>query len=140
MVRAAGAWCASAASRGWARSRSRPPAHGARTIAIEGPGGPLELRIVAPAEPSGVYLHIHGGGWVFGTADMQDDRLERLARRMRARLRLRRVPARARSALPGRAGRLRGGGAVARPRGARRASARTGFSSAASRPGRIWRR
>jgi acetyl esterase len=58
-----------------------PPASAlARTIAIEGPGGPLELRIVAPPEPSGVYLHIHGGGWVFGTADMQDDRLERLAR------------------------------------------------------------
>ncbi len=37
--------------------------------------------------------------------------------RVRARLRLRRVPARARGALPGRAGRLRGGGAVARPRG-----------------------
>ncbi|PSC06795.1 alpha/beta hydrolase [Alsobacter soli] len=51
----------------------------AKTITIEGPGGPLELRVIAPDNPKGVYLHIHGGGWVFGTADMQDDRLERLA-------------------------------------------------------------
>jgi acetyl esterase len=51
----------------------------ARTITIAGPGGPLDLRIIAPDKPRGVYFHIHGGGWVFGTADMQDDRLERLA-------------------------------------------------------------
>lgn len=46
---------------------------------IEGPGGPLRLRIIAPEAPRGAYLHIHGGGWVFGTADDQDPRLERLA-------------------------------------------------------------
>lgn len=56
-----------------------PPSRRARTLTIEGPGGPLELRVIAPDAPTGVYLHIHGGGWVFGTADMQDDRLERLA-------------------------------------------------------------
>jgi acetyl esterase/lipase len=37
------------------------------------------LRIIAPANPRGVYLHIHGGGWVLGGADMQDPKLERLA-------------------------------------------------------------
>jgi acetyl esterase/lipase len=37
------------------------------------------LRIIAPASPRGVYLHIHGGGWVLGGADMQDPMLERLA-------------------------------------------------------------
>ncbi len=46
---------------------------------IDGPGGPLRLRIVAPDAPRGAYLHLHGGGWVFGAADDQDPRLERLA-------------------------------------------------------------
>ena len=46
---------------------------------IDGPSGPLRLRIIAPESPRGVYLHIHGGGWVLGAADEQDPRLERLA-------------------------------------------------------------
>jgi len=56
-----------------------PKSPRAETITIAGPGGPLPLRIIAPARPRGVFLHIHGGGWTFNTADMQDDRLERLA-------------------------------------------------------------
>lgn len=51
----------------------------ARVIEIPGPAGPLPLRVVAPERPSGVYLHIHGGGWTWGTADEQDPWLERLA-------------------------------------------------------------
>ena len=46
---------------------------------IDGPAGPLRLRIIAPSEPRGAYLHIHGGGWVFGAPDEQDPRLDRLA-------------------------------------------------------------
>ena len=46
---------------------------------IDGPAGPLRLRIIAPPEPRGAYLHIHGGGWVFGAPDEQDPRLDRLA-------------------------------------------------------------
>lgn len=46
---------------------------------IDGPAGPLKLRIITPPEPRGVYLHIHGGGWVFGAPDEQDPRLDRLA-------------------------------------------------------------
>ncbi len=53
----------------------------AETIEIEGPHGPIPLRIIAPETPRGVYLHIHGGGWVFGGADEQDPRLERIADR-----------------------------------------------------------
>lgn len=53
----------------------------AREISIEGPGGALALRIIAPPKPKGVYLHIHGGGWTWGTADEQDPWLERLADR-----------------------------------------------------------
>ena len=44
----------------------------ARTITIDRPGGDLELRIIDAAEPKGVYLHIHGGGWVLGAADLSD--------------------------------------------------------------------
>ena len=35
--------------------------------------------MIAPANPRGIYLHIHGGGWVLGGADMQDPMLERIA-------------------------------------------------------------
>ena len=44
----------------------------ARTITINGPGGDLDLRIIDAEEPDGVYLHIHGGGWVLGAADLSD--------------------------------------------------------------------
>jgi acetyl esterase len=51
----------------------------ARTITIGGKGGSeIPLRIVAPQNPKGVYLHIHGGGMVFGAADSQDPMLERV--------------------------------------------------------------
>lgn len=46
---------------------------------IEGTGGALPLRIIAPERPRGIYLHIHGGGWVIGGAEEQDPRLERIA-------------------------------------------------------------
>jgi len=53
----------------------------ARTLEIDGPGGPITLRIIAPErEPAGAFLHIHGGGWTLGQNDMQDPRLDRLAR------------------------------------------------------------
>lgn len=52
----------------------------ARTIEIDGPGGTLPLRIIAPDGPStGALLHIHGGGWTLGDCDMQDPRLARVA-------------------------------------------------------------
>lgn len=51
----------------------------ARWIEIDGPAGKLPLRVIAPAEPRGVYLHIHGGGHVLGAADQQDRLLERIA-------------------------------------------------------------
>jgi acetyl esterase len=52
----------------------------ARTLEIDGPGGPLMLRIIAPEqEPAGAFLHLHGGGWTLGENDMQDPRLKRLA-------------------------------------------------------------
>jgi acetyl esterase/lipase len=49
-----------------------------RTIA--GPGGDIPLRVFVPDTVRGVYLHIHGGGWVLGRAHHQDPRLEQMAR------------------------------------------------------------
>ena len=46
---------------------------------IPGPDGPLRLRIFAPDQVDGVYLHFHGGGWAMGAADYQDGRLEQIA-------------------------------------------------------------
>jgi acetyl esterase len=52
----------------------------ARTIVIAGKAGnEIPLRIIAPDQVRGVYLHIHGGGWVLGSAEQQDPMLERIA-------------------------------------------------------------
>lgn len=52
----------------------------ARVITITGKdGNAIPLRVIAPDNPRGIYLHIHGGGWVLGGADMQDPMLERIA-------------------------------------------------------------
>ena len=85
----------------------------AKVIEIDGPAGPIPLRIIAPPNPAGVYLHIHGGGWTWGTADEQDPWLDRLADRCGFAGRLGRIPARSRKPLSGGAGRLRGGRLVA---------------------------
>lgn len=53
----------------------------ARVITIPRPGGDLALRVIAPRRARGVYLHIHGGAWVLGASDQQDDALEELVRR-----------------------------------------------------------
>jgi acetyl esterase/lipase len=50
----------------------------AKQRVIDGPAGPLTLRMFLPPRVDGVYLHIHGGGWVLGSADAQDERLERI--------------------------------------------------------------
>jgi acetyl esterase/lipase len=53
----------------------------ARVVQIDGPAGPIPLRIIAPeGESRGTFLHLHGGGWTLGDADAQDLRLQRLAR------------------------------------------------------------
>jgi acetyl esterase/lipase len=55
----------------------RSPNAGQRTI--PGPAAPVNLRTFLPARVDGVYLHIHGGGWVLGSSDAQDERLERIS-------------------------------------------------------------
>ncbi|MET8584219.1 alpha/beta hydrolase [Streptomyces collinus] len=41
--------------------------------------GGVRVRAFVPDRVEGVYLHIHGGGWAFGSADGQDEKLWRLA-------------------------------------------------------------
>jgi acetyl esterase len=57
-----------------------PKSPRARTITITGKDGTeIPLRVIAPDRPRGVYLHIHGGGWVLGSSELQDPMLERIA-------------------------------------------------------------
>lgn len=57
-----------------------PKSERAVTRTIKGRGGhDIPLRVIAPDNPRGVYLHIHGGGWVLGASDQQDPLLERVA-------------------------------------------------------------
>jgi acetyl esterase len=57
-----------------------PKSARARTIQIEGKGGHnIALRVIAPPKTAtGIYMHIHGGGFVFGTAEGADPMLERI--------------------------------------------------------------
>ncbi|GJE55602.1 MULTISPECIES: alpha/beta hydrolase [Methylobacterium] len=65
-----------------------PRSSRAETITIDGPAGPIDLRVIRPqgkmagravGKPRGAYLHLHSGGWVFGASDEQDPWLERIA-------------------------------------------------------------
>jgi acetyl esterase len=61
---------------------ARPKSARAEVRGIDAPGGrKVEVRIIPPADasPRGAYLHLHGGGLVFGSADQDDAMLERIA-------------------------------------------------------------
>jgi len=68
-----------------AGARSGPPPSGpkslrATTRKIDAGGGrEIELRIIAPDNPHGAYLHLHGGGLIMGSAADNDSMLERIA-------------------------------------------------------------
>jgi acetyl esterase len=48
----------------------------ARELAVPTRSGEMRVRVLAPDEvATGVYMHIHGGGWVLGCCDEQDERL-----------------------------------------------------------------
>ncbi|GGF87282.1 esterase [Azorhizobium oxalatiphilum] len=50
-----------------------PESQRARVDSIEGPRGPVPVRIYLPdSVPTGVYLHFHGGGWTIGSAREED--------------------------------------------------------------------
>ncbi len=79
-------WVVGAAAMRAARRRGEGPfpapvmSSRARWLTIIGKdGNEIPLRVIAPAQPRGIYLHLHGGGWVLGGADMQDPMLEQIA-------------------------------------------------------------
>lgn len=51
-------------------------APGVRTIAVGGPAGPVPVRVLDGTVDGPVIVHLHGGGWMFGSADMADAHLE----------------------------------------------------------------
>ncbi len=53
----------------------------AENFQIKGPGGDLTLRAITPDYKAsrGTFMHIHGGGWMLGAADLQDERLKQMA-------------------------------------------------------------
>jgi len=62
-----------------ARLFASPPSPRARKMVAEVKGRPaVELHVVAPDNPKGVYMHLHGGGLVAGSAANQDEMLERI--------------------------------------------------------------
>jgi acetyl esterase len=48
--------------------------------AVPGPAGDVPVRVFVPERVDGVYLHLHGGGWVLGRAHHSDVRNEQIAR------------------------------------------------------------
>ena len=69
------------AARAEGRSFAGPVIRSPRAVdrLIEGPAGPLPLRVFATPGARGVLLHIHGGGWALGSHDLQDPLLEAIA-------------------------------------------------------------
>jgi len=51
----------------------------ARERKIPGPAGDISLRVFVPHKVSGVYMHIHGGGFMLGSADQQDEFLAQIS-------------------------------------------------------------
>ncbi|WP_155375324.1 alpha/beta hydrolase family protein [Catellatospora vulcania] len=52
----------------------------AREITVPLPAGSMSARVFDAPTPTGLYLHVHGGGWTVGAADEQDSYLEDLVR------------------------------------------------------------
>jgi acetyl esterase/lipase len=55
----------------------------AQSRLIPGPAGEIPLRIFLPEEVWGVYLHMHGGGFMLGRADHFDEALNSIAKKCR---------------------------------------------------------
>lgn len=53
----------------------------AEDMEVRGRAGAIKVRVIRPAgrRATGIYLHIHGGGWTLGAHDMQDVALRLLA-------------------------------------------------------------
>jgi acetyl esterase/lipase len=47
---------------------------------VPGPAGDIPIRVFIPDKAAGVYMHIHGGGFMLGSADQQDEFLFEICR------------------------------------------------------------
>jgi acetyl esterase/lipase len=57
----------------------------ARDVEIAGRAGAIRLRVLAPErDAAGVFLHLHGGGWLLAGCDLQDELLWELVQATRA--------------------------------------------------------
>ena len=56
-----------------------PKSPRAETVTIDGKAGPINLRVIAPQSPRGIFFHIHGGGWSIGAPELNDPLLESIA-------------------------------------------------------------
>jgi acetyl esterase len=56
-----------------------PPSDRSVERMIEGPAGPLRIRVLGSGDVRACYLHLHGGGWALGGPDRQDQTLLRFA-------------------------------------------------------------
>ena len=104
-----------------------PKSPRAETITIDGPAGLIELRVIAPAKPRGVFFHIHGGGWSIGAPDQNDPLLESIADGSGPNIPIRRVRTTARRRRFGCCGKGQSGSASSTSR------------SGGNRPAGIWR-
>ncbi|MBY0401991.1 alpha/beta hydrolase [Myxococcota bacterium] len=65
-----------------AMTSAAPKSAKAIATTIPGPAGPIPARLFRPqGKARGLYLHIHGGGWILGNPEMGDASNERLAER-----------------------------------------------------------
>jgi acetyl esterase/lipase len=55
-------------------------AESARDVTIEADGAPISCRVIEAEQPTGLYLNFHAGGWVIGAPELDDVRMEHLAR------------------------------------------------------------
>jgi acetyl esterase len=62
---------------------AEPPSDFAVERVIDGPSGPLRLRVLGSGKVRACYLHVHGGGWALGGSDRQDQTLSWFARAAR---------------------------------------------------------
>lgn len=60
-------------------AEASPRSERAGTEVASAAGASVPVRVFDPGDVGGVYLHIHGGGWTMGAADLQDERLEALS-------------------------------------------------------------
>jgi acetyl esterase/lipase len=51
----------------------------AQNRVVPGPAGDVPIRVIIPDRVNGVYLHIHGGGFMLGRADQFDERIAEVA-------------------------------------------------------------